>query len=143
MRDDIINIVNEIDNLIRKNLWFDFYILNYDGSNLIIAGGKDLTYSHSLEIIFNEVYFVSAFFEGWHSDTSSVVFSIPKNIIDFNIEFEIEKGNEVFVFKAEDYKKNIVIAAKNISYNTDTVYYYEREQLKANERVLKSKFPAE
>ena len=138
MKEDIFNAVRGIDNIIRQNLWFDFYVLNYNTSNLTVAAGKDLDYYHSLEIIFEEVYFVSAFFQGWHSDTTNEVFSIPKNTIDFNIDFEIEKGYVVFVFKTEDYKKDVVIAAKNISYNTDTVYYYEREGLKSNERILKN-----
>ena len=39
------------------------------------------------------------------------------------------------MFKTEDYKRDVMIAAKNISFNTDTVYCYHREDLKENERI--------
>ena len=55
--------------------------------------------------------------------------------LDINLQFEIEPGFRVFAFKAEDFKQQMVIVAKSVSYNTDTVYYYPRANLKANERL--------
>src|SRR5689334_12910663 len=110
------NTVLEIDKIIRQNLFFDFYVLKYDGNSLIIAGSNDLSYYHTLEIIFEDVYFVSAFFNGWHSNTTSKVFYIPENINELNRNYGIEKGYQIFILKPEDHDSDIIIAAKRISF---------------------------
>jgi hypothetical protein len=135
MTDILVNTVTQIDNYIRQNNWFDFHVISYDGYNLTIAGGIDLTYYHSLEIIFEDVFFFSGFFQGWHSNTQTSVFLIPDNIIELNQKYEIEQGFNLFKFVTEDYKENVIIAAKKISFKMDTVYYYERNELKENERI--------
>ena len=129
------NIVEEIDSIVQSNLWFDFHVFSFKQNRLIVAGGKDLTYYHSIEIIFEEVFFVSAIFQGWHSDTKRPIFTERTDSVDMNNKYEIEQGFRVFVFKAEDYNQEMVIAAKSVSYNTDTVYYYPRADLKENERL--------
>lgn len=135
MKETIINIVKEIDNEIRKNKWFDFHFLKYDGITLTIAGSDDLTYYHTLEINFANIFFVSGYFEGLHSDTTKTVFQQPENVKESNEKYEIEVGYQLFIFKTSDYKNDIVIAAKEIKYNTDTVFYYDRPDLKDNERI--------
>jgi hypothetical protein len=135
MTADIKQTVQEIDGLIRKELWFDFYVFRYDGRSLTIAGGSDLSYCHQLEIIFENVFFFHGFFSGWKSDTSQPVFTLPENEAELNFRFEIEQGYMLFIFKAEDCKNDVIIAAEKISYNTDTVFYYLRENLGDNERL--------
>ncbi|MCB2407290.1 hypothetical protein [Hymenobacter lucidus] len=110
-------------------------MLSYNGSELIIAGSEDLTYSHKLEIIFSNVFLVSAFFQGWHSDVKAPVFYLPDNVRELNLQHEIEQGYMLFAFRTEDYRNDVLVAAKSVSYNTDTVYYYERPELQANERI--------
>jgi hypothetical protein len=131
------NIICEIDQIIRKNKWFDFHVLQYDSRKMIVAGGADLTYYHNLELIFEDIFFVSAYFNGWHTDTDKAVIEIPdvKLNKDLNIKFDIEQGYQLFIIHTEDYNNDIYIAAKRLTFNTDTVYYYEREGLKENERL--------
>lgn len=135
MTTDISDLVTKIDSLIRQQTWFDFHVLTYDGSRLIIAGSSDLIYYHTLEIIFEEIFFVSGFFIGWRSDTSSTVFMVPDNERELNKHFEIEQGYQLFVFKTENYRNDFIVAASKLSFNTDTVFYYDRPDLKGNERV--------
>ena len=135
MTEEIKNIVTQIDKEIRKEKWFDFHVLNYYGSRLTIGGSVDLTYYHKLEIVFEDVFFVSGVFAGWRSDTSDEVIILPANEKDLNQKFEIEQGYQLFIIRAEDYKNNFVVAAKNLSFSTDTVYYYNRGNLKENERI--------
>lgn len=129
--------VKEIDNYIRKNKWFDFHLWRFDGRKLIIAGSTDLTYYHKLEIIFIDVFFASTFFECWQSDTENNVIELPEPSlnIELNSKYEIEQGYQVFIIRTENYKNDIYIAAKEIEFNTDTVYYYQRKNLKENERL--------
>lgn len=135
MTTEIRDLVKEIDGIVRQQKWFDFHVLSYDGFKLTIGGSIDLNYYHSLEIIFNDVFFVSGFFKGWHSDTHSDVFLLPDNEIELNRQFEIEQGYQLFVFKTEDHKSDFTVAAKSLSFNTDTVFYYDRQDLKENERI--------
>ncbi|TGE22114.1 hypothetical protein E5K00_17850 [Hymenobacter aquaticus] len=131
-------LVKEIDQRIRQELWLDFHVHSYDGTKLVIAGGKDLTYSHELEIIFSGVFFVSAFFQGWHSDVKAPVFYLPDNVRELNLQYEIEQGYTLFAFCTEEYRNDVLVAAEAVSYNTDTVFHYKRPELKANERIADS-----
>lgn len=125
----------QIDKIIRKEIWFDFHVLNFDGHRLTVAGSIDLIYYHNLEVIFEDIFFVSGFFKGWHSDTEKTVFQIPENETELNEKFEIEQDYQLFTFKTEDYQNDVIIAANTISFNTDTVFYYDRQDLKPNERI--------
>jgi len=137
MNDKCKSIVKQIGDYIRQNAWFDFHLWRYDGRNLVISGSTDLSYYHKLEIIFTDVFFASSFFEGWHCDTDKPVIEIPNTElnIELNIKFEIEQGYQIFIIRTEDYKNDVYVAAKEIEYNTDTVYYYQRENLGDNERL--------
>lgn len=128
-------IVREIDRIIRQQLWFDFHVLKYDGRNLTIAGSVDLCYYHQLEIIFEDVFFFQGYFNEWRSDTTQPVFILPDNEVELNMQYEIEEGYSLFIFKTEDFKNDVIVAAEKITYNTDTVFYYYRENLKDNERM--------
>ena len=96
-----------------------------------------LTYYHNLELIFEDVFYVSAYFNGWHSDTKNPVIEIPESslIQKLKLKLDIEQGYQFFIIHTEDYNNDIYIAAKNLTYKTDTVYYYERGELKGNERI--------
>lgn len=111
--------VAAIDKYIRQHKWFDFYIKKYDGSKLTVAGSLTLSYDDSLEIIFEDVFFILGFFQGWHSNTDSVVFQTPENEIELNQKFEIEQGYQLFIFKTEDYNNDVIIAAKGLLFNTN------------------------
>lgn len=132
---DFSAIVAEIDEQIRTRLWFDFHVFHYDGHRLVVAGSIDLCYYHEMEVIFENVFFIRGFFNGWHSDTSKPVFIQTDNVSTFNTEFEIEQGYTLFIFKTEDYEKDVIIAAEKVSFNTDTVFYYERDDLEGNQRI--------
>lgn len=135
MNTDLRETVKMIDDMIRKHAWFDFHVFRYTGRNLIVAGSTDLCYYHTLEIIFENVFCFHGFFSEWHSDTSQPVFVLPSHVETFNLRFEIEQGYTLFMFKTEDYSNNVYIASEKITFNTDTVFYYLRENLKENERI--------
>jgi hypothetical protein len=128
-------LVSRIDEMIRRKSWFDFHVLRFDGKKLIVAGGTDLMYYHSLEVIFEQVFFVSGIFQEWRSDTSSKVFFIPDNIVELNLRYGIEPEYQLFAFKLQEQSEYFLVAAKALSFNMDTVYYYQRENLRPNERI--------
>lgn len=128
------SIVTEIDGLIRKHEWFDLQVYSYNHNRLLIAGGIDLTYYHSIEIIFEDVYFFTGYLSGWHADTRKPVFELPSESISLNLKFNNIQGYTLFRFNSED-TPDIYIAAAAVYYNTDTVYYYNKTDLKENERI--------
>jgi hypothetical protein len=56
-------------------------------------------------------------------------------LLEFNGPLEIEQGYSVFRFKTNDHQNDVIIAAEKISFNTDTVFYYQRDDLKENELI--------
>lgn len=128
--------VKEIDTIIRKGLWFDMTVLSYDGWKLFVAGSTDLSYYHTLEIIFEDVSFIRGHINFWKSDTTQVVFSMPENEKELNLRYNIEEGHQLFVFKNEDFSNNdIVIAAANLEYydySNNPILYYEKEEKEKN-----------
>ena len=125
----------QINEIIQKETCFDFHILSFDGHRLIIGGSIDLTYYHNLEVVFEDIFFVSSFFKKWQSNTKQTVFKIPDNEIQLNEKYEIEQDYQLFMFQTEYFKNDVLIAANSISYNTDKVFYYDKSDLKSNERI--------
>lgn len=72
------------------------------------------------------------------SETSAPVFILASQDTELNSEYEITQGHRVFIFKTGDYRNDVIIAAGGVSFNTDTVFYYLREDLKENERIADS-----
>lgn len=108
--------------------WLDFYFYKYDRNDLIIAGSYDFSYYHNIEIIahqpiniqgntewtsYPEMKFISAL------NISSDPTSNPIKILQFHSDEGIE----------------LTLTAESFSYNLDTVFYYKRDNLGANERL--------
>jgi len=103
-----------------------------DSEKAVIIGSTDFSYYHELEIIFHDVFFISGYFNTWNSDTDYPVFMTPNQIESYRMNFELEvtRGSgDIFVFNIEDSKNKVIVVAKSVSYNTDTVLYYYREDL--------------
>ena len=86
------------------------------------------------------MFFASVYFQNWKSDTRQPVFVIPEQAEEYqmNFQLEIEVGFDLFIFIVEDSKTNVIIAAERISFNTDTVLYYYREDLQPGMRLAQS-----
>ncbi|TLS50080.1 hypothetical protein FE782_22365 [Paenibacillus antri] len=103
----ISSVVETINSHIQKELWFDFEIIRYERNELVVGGGKSLSYPHELEIHFKGVVFVSAPVE-WRTDTSRAVFLILEGdeASKVNTKFQVEQGCYIFKFVPEDYPED-------------------------------------
>lgn len=137
MTDETRKAVEKIDAVIRQNAWFDFEVSSYDGGNLVVNGSTDSSYYHELEVTFHNVFFASGYFRGWKSDTTCPVFRTPEQEEAYymNFQLEIEQGYDLFIFKVEGSKNNVIVASESVSYNTDTVLHYYREKLEPGMRL--------
>ncbi|MBL7950883.1 MAG: hypothetical protein JNM62_04130 [Flavobacteriales bacterium] len=139
MEKDVRAVVEEINQLVRAQEWFDFHVVECDFRKLVVGGSEDLTYYHKLEVVFENVFFFSGVISGWGTDTSKPMITIPEGeeLRELNMRFEIQVGYQLFVILPEDFKNKIYVAAERLSYNTDTVFYYQRPDLKENERIAR------
>ena len=118
--EDIKKTVDEINKYIQKELWFDFDVFNYVRNKLTITGSIDFSVKYDIEIVFEDIAFVSLPFE-WQTDTSQTVLSIIENSDEakaINIKFQVEQGHTLFKFIPEGFPENFgcILGAKSISY---------------------------
>jgi len=133
---ELIEIVEQINTILSKENWLDMEVLGMKGGSLTIIGSTDFTYSHSLEIKFEDVFYMSINME-WKADTSKPFLYLVDSSerIDINQKYRIEQGNTLFKILSEDLETPFYISAKKISFNTDNVLYYRKDNLENNERI--------
>lgn len=116
---DFSGVIREINTFLQRELWFDFEIMEYKNSRLMLFGSVDATYRHDIEIYFHDVFFVSAPME-WQTDTSTPPLELVKGeeADRLNINFQVEHGFYIFRFNPEYYPREFgcFIAAKEIKY---------------------------
>lgn len=128
--------VEKINSIISQESWMDMEVLSVKGGNLVIGGSIDFTYGHSLEIIFEDIFYLSINME-WKVDTSKPTLFVAdrEEAMEVNKAFRVEQGNLIFKLKAEDVEEFFYVAAKNLDFNTDRVLYYFKDNLGENERI--------
>ncbi|WCT56196.1 hypothetical protein PQ456_01315 [Paenibacillus kyungheensis] len=117
-KNDVLLLVKDINSKLKNNLWFDFEVVKYEKNEVIIGGGKSLSYPHEIEIQFTDVFFISLPME-WQTDTSKDVLVILEGEEAYNIntQFQVEQGHYIFKFIPEGYSEEFgcLIGAKNIT----------------------------
>jgi len=135
------NAINEIkstlkflNEFIEEKAFIDFFkVASYNGRELIIYGSNNFTTCHQLTIIFHDVSFFSGDFE-WSRDDENELIQL--------IEIDETPGSEKFKFRFQsdgyyhsNHQHKIEICAKAISYNTDIILYFEKENLEPGEKI--------
>jgi hypothetical protein len=130
--------IEEINSYLKREMWYDFEVLEYKEKCLAIIGSTDFSYSHDIEIKFEDVFLFHCNSE-WKSDTSKNVIEIVNGdeARTINLKNKVEQGYILFKFVPEDMDEDcfFYIAAKELNYSTETVLYYQKEQLNENERI--------
>jgi hypothetical protein len=126
-----------MDVLDRLNLGcWDYRILTFDGSRLIIAGSTDFSYYHLVEAEFAEVSFISC--PTYFSDAKFRLGTAAEQA-EVSQFVAIDAGDHLFAIDAESTGsmelKAFFILAQSLELNEGTVYYYKREDLKPGERI--------
>ncbi|MFG2036539.1 hypothetical protein [Dactylosporangium sp. NPDC048998] len=115
--------------------WSDWDVLQFDGANLRLAAGYDLTYHHGLEIVFTDVAYLAC----------PIYFWDPRFREPTPGERELVRrysGEEPPVIVAFDIESPIgadllpcLVAAEAVEIVVGLVYRYWREDLAAGERL--------
>ncbi|MEV0397899.1 hypothetical protein [Polymorphospora rubra] len=115
--------------------WWDWEVLGWNGSELRLAAGYDLTYHHGLELVFTDVDYLACptrfsdprFRDPTSSERDTVrryVGDEPPVVVAFDVDAEEGRG---FL--------PCVVAAASVRIVTGLVYRYWREDLKEGERL--------
>ena len=133
---NLTNKVNELNSLLSHEIWLDMELFEIRKGCLTIIGSIDFTYGHSIEIRFEDVFYLNLRSE-WTVETSNPFLKIVDGdeAYSINLQFRIESGYTLFKIIHEDANSPFYIAAKSLSYNTDRVLYYKKEKLEKNERL--------
>lgn len=114
---EIKSVLKEVNNFLTGQLWMDFEIIEFSKNVLKIIGSIDISASPTMELIFEDVYFVSSPFN-WKTDTSKTVISLldGEEAKGINLKFQVEQGYHVIKIWPEDYPENFgcIFGVKNV-----------------------------
>ncbi|EAD3045036.1 hypothetical protein D7105_03385 [Listeria monocytogenes] len=116
--------VEEINRLVRDGrLWFDFDISSFNGHELEIIGGIDLSYFYEIEIKFSNVCFLSGYIS-LHIDTSKDFLFVHKGSYEtsrMNLP-KVRDNSYIFEFKTDDIDDlPFIVMAEQIEYKYERV----------------------
>ncbi|EAD9124041.1 hypothetical protein AOC40_07670 [Listeria monocytogenes] len=116
--------VEEINHLVREaRLWFDFDISSFNGHELEIIGGIDLSYFYEIEIKFSNVSFLSGY-TSLHIDASKDFLFVHKGSYEtsrMNLP-KVRDNSYIFEFKTDDIDDlPFIVMAEQIEYKYERV----------------------
>lgn len=116
--DEVKVVVDEINDFIKQEQWFDFSVKQYIDNELTLVGGLSLTYP-DIQIKFNDIFLISLPME-WKTDTDGFVLTILEGEDEriVNEKYQVEYLYYIFKFTPESFPDNFgcLIAAKEVSY---------------------------
>ncbi|WDV44824.1 hypothetical protein PV797_15035 [Clostridiaceae bacterium M8S5] len=138
------DILSSLQEDLESNNIFEFNILSLkEDGTLTIAGDFDLSYCHSVEIVFKKTTYIScpvcfsdAFFRiATESEKEVLSSKLYGNWNELIICIEADKNLYDVDKNSYDCSKKYFILAEEIEYKFGTVYYYKREKLEEGERI--------
>lgn len=116
---DLFNKIREINSSVRKQLWMDFEINQFDGNDLIVGGAISLSYSkYFITIIFEQVEFMQVRYM-WNTNTERDFLKLADSLDHCNYNYFSQPDSKVFEFLSEDFG-NMYIVATDIQFDFNT-----------------------
>ncbi|MER7333668.1 MULTISPECIES: hypothetical protein [unclassified Micromonospora] len=123
--------------------WWDWDVLHFDGSQLRMAAGLDLTYHHGLEVVFTDVAYLACPTQFWDP-------RFREPTLDERALVRRHVGQESPVIVAFDVDApdggdplSCLVAAESVGVVPGLVYRYWRDNLAAGERLAPHVRPSE
>lgn len=120
------SIISELKKHNWKESWLDFSIFLYERGRLVIVGSDDLSYYHTLEITIETPSYVNGVMD-WSCD-------LDDDFMKISIHNNDSQSLSILEFYSDNELKFKTIG-NSISINFDTVFYYKKDNLSANERL--------
>ncbi len=110
--------IEEIKAFVKQRPWFEFELISYDKSRLLIGGSRDIHAFYEIYITFEEVFMIHNL--EWAANTSSEIIQlvIDQAAKEINIANQIEQGYQLFEFIPDGVSENVhfYISALKIDY---------------------------
>jgi hypothetical protein len=131
---DVKKTVDSINSRFADNCDVEFFkVAHYDGQSLRIYASRDFTVCHNFELIFEKVSFFKGDFE-WSRDDEKLLVDLVEIAEDpGQLRFKFRLYSDGYYYSNHNHL--IEIWAQNISYDSDTVFYWNKENLNAGERI--------
>ena len=133
MNSEQVEIVNEF---VRKEPHFEFQVYSFSPRKLVIGGAWELDYFHQIELEFENVWFFSGCQRIDIADPQKVALRLvtdEQEIKKMKDGFDWGANDSIFVFESSE--RPLIVVADKLTVREQTVFYYKREDLKANEEV--------
>lgn len=134
--DQIAELKASVESLFSTDLWLDFEVLGYtslDDGVLTIAASRDFSYYHNIEIRLKGVKYFSGVFS-WKSSPSQNGILLPDG--EAGGEHPADpQSDDIAICFVDDDNSRIAVLADSASIDSDTVFYYNKTPLAANERI--------
>lgn len=119
LEEQAIQVIDEINEYLQKELWFDFEAIEYQGSTLTVMGGIDTTVDPELEIYFHNVCFTSLPID-WMTDTDEPPLRLVRGdeANCLREKYRVGDGYHLFHFSPSDYPRDpgCLVFARGISF---------------------------
>ena len=101
---EIRDVLEQFNDYLKEQLWMDFEIIEYSKTELRIIGSIDISNKPNIELIFKDVFFVSAPFN-WKTDTSKKVGMLlsGEEAKKINLKYQVEQGYHIIKIQPDDY----------------------------------------
>lgn len=124
--------IDLVNRVVAETNTTDFMVRDFDGARLRIVGSFDLAYYHQLEIIFIEASFISV-----PTCFNNPVIRMATKEEKHRLSSNVDLDGHVYCIEEDltaTTRKHFV-AADEIEAEECMVYYYQRDGLKAGERI--------
>ncbi|MGF7142438.1 hypothetical protein HNQ56_000856 [Anaerotaenia torta] len=102
----------------------DFGIINYNGGGmLLLAGSFDFSYYHEIEVIFGGVSFICCPASNFSIDKIRI--ANEKEAVNLNKMYDIDNSGYIVAIDDELANTAYYIVCEEITYNIQTVKYYD------------------
>jgi len=122
MNQNITSTVDAINDFVKKQMWMDFEFNQYNGYELLIGGTIDLSApDYMITIIFRNVNFICLGAD-WTANTEKDIFKLLDGE-EWEVvrqKYQIQSEYSIFQFFAGDSDAPLYVAAKEITYDTDS-----------------------
>jgi len=112
-----LEVINKINNYLKKNLWMDFEICIMDGWEIVLSGKLDELDDELIEISFLQPFMVSCLMSFSYEDGEFISLIQGMDAVKMNKNYNVEKGNHIFKLSIDNNESEFFVIAKEIKVN--------------------------
>lgn len=128
--------IHQFNTHVNKENHYELQVYCFSPQKLVLAGGYELDYGHSIELHFTDVhFFCGKQYFALNDPSENPLYLGLENpeCFELNAQYSIESGYELFVFTTDEGR--VIIAAKEMVLIKRNVLYYKPDNLKEGQEI--------